>query len=80
MTPTTETPQRPASFPPQHQNNQPGIEMNMNPRPEAESPVYKPAGKLTGKGVAASGPSVSVRLYRSWEGHPALDLRGGCGD
>ncbi|OXS53818.1 NAD(P)-dependent oxidoreductase [Cohnella sp. CIP 111063] len=55
MTPTTETPQRPTSFPPQHQNNQPGIEQNMNPLPEAESPVYKPAGKLTGKVALVTG-------------------------
>ncbi|QTH44270.1 SDR family oxidoreductase [Cohnella sp. LGH] len=49
------SPERPASFPPQHQNNQPGIEMNMNPRPEAESPVYKPAGKLIGKVALITG-------------------------
>jgi len=55
MIPTTETPQRPTSFPPQHQNNQPGIEQNMNPLPEAESPVYKPAGKLTGKVALVTG-------------------------
>lgn len=52
---TSTTPQRPSSFPPQHQNAQPGIEQNMNPLPEAESPVYKPAGKLTGKVAIISG-------------------------
>lgn len=52
---STQTPQRPASFPPQHQNQQPGIEQNMNPLPEAESPVYHPAGKLMGKVAIVSG-------------------------
>jgi len=51
----TQTPQRPTSFPPQHQNQQPGIEQNMNPLPEAESPIYKPAGKLMGKVAIISG-------------------------
>ncbi|RKP54027.1 glucose 1-dehydrogenase [Cohnella endophytica] len=51
----TPTPQRPTSFPPQHQNRQPGIELNMNPAPEAESPIYKPAGKLMGKVAIVSG-------------------------
>ncbi|TFE23530.1 SDR family oxidoreductase [Cohnella luojiensis] len=52
---STQTPQRPGSFPPQHQNQQPGIEKNMNPLPEAESPVYRSAGKLTGKVAIISG-------------------------
>ncbi|XID93394.1 SDR family oxidoreductase [Paenibacillaceae bacterium WGS1546] len=52
---TTTTTQRPSSFPPQHQNAQPGIEQNMNPLPEAESPVYKPAGKLTDKVAIVTG-------------------------
>jgi NAD(P)-dependent dehydrogenase (short-subunit alcohol dehydrogenase family) len=61
MTQSSETqsnnamPQRPTSFPPQHQNRQPGIQQNMNPLPEAESPVYRPAGKLTGKVAIVSG-------------------------
>ncbi|MFC4599576.1 SDR family oxidoreductase [Cohnella hongkongensis] len=55
MTSTTATPRRPTSFPPQHQNAQPGIEQNMNPKPESESPVYKPAGKLTGKAALVTG-------------------------
>jgi len=55
MTAATGTPQRPASFPPQHQNNQPGIEKDMNPLPESESPVYKPAGKLASKVALVSG-------------------------
>jgi NAD(P)-dependent dehydrogenase (short-subunit alcohol dehydrogenase family) len=51
----TKAPERPSSFPPQHQNQQPGIQQNMNPLPEAESPVYRPAGKLTGKVAIVSG-------------------------
>jgi NAD(P)-dependent dehydrogenase (short-subunit alcohol dehydrogenase family) len=51
----TQTPQRPGSFPPQHQNRQPGLEKDMNPLPEAESPVYHPAGKLMGKVAIVSG-------------------------
>lgn len=51
----TQTPQRPASFPPQHQDRQPGLEKDMNPLPEAESPVYRPAGKLNGKVAIVSG-------------------------
>lgn len=54
-TQTDGTPQRPTSFPPQHQNQQPGIQQNMNPLPEAESPVYRPAGKLMGKVAIVSG-------------------------
>jgi NAD(P)-dependent dehydrogenase (short-subunit alcohol dehydrogenase family) len=51
----TQTPQRPGSFPPQHQDRQPGLEKDMNPLPEAESPVYLPAGKLRGKVAIVSG-------------------------
>jgi NAD(P)-dependent dehydrogenase (short-subunit alcohol dehydrogenase family) len=46
---------RPSSFPPQHQNVQPGIEANMNPLPEAESPAYRAAGKLNGKVAIVTG-------------------------
>ncbi|WP_239614967.1 SDR family oxidoreductase [Cohnella mopanensis] len=53
--PNLQTPQRPTSFPPQHQNQQPGIQQNMNPLPEAESPIYRPAGKLMGKVAIVSG-------------------------
>lgn len=49
------TQQRPGSFPPQHQNRQPGLEKDMNPLPEAESPTYLPAGKLKGKVAVISG-------------------------
>ncbi|WP_407644680.1 SDR family oxidoreductase [Cohnella cholangitidis] len=54
-TPSSSSPQRPSSFPPQHQNHQPGIQQYMNPLPEAESPVYRPAGKLMGKVAIVSG-------------------------
>jgi len=54
-TTTVSAPQRPGSFPAQHQNRQPGIEQAMNPAPESESPVYKPAGKLIGKVALVSG-------------------------
>ncbi|TJY41059.1 glucose 1-dehydrogenase [Cohnella pontilimi] len=49
------TPQRPDSFPPQHQNRQPGLETEMTPKPEAESPAYRPGGKLKGKVALISG-------------------------
>jgi NAD(P)-dependent dehydrogenase (short-subunit alcohol dehydrogenase family) len=45
----------PKQFPPQHQNQQPGIESVMDPVPMAESPTYKPAGKLNGKVALISG-------------------------
>jgi NAD(P)-dependent dehydrogenase (short-subunit alcohol dehydrogenase family) len=64
--PAGSTPQRPGSFPEQHQNRQPGLQADMNPRPEAESPTYLPAGKLKGKvaivtgGDSGIGRSVSI--------------------
>jgi NAD(P)-dependent dehydrogenase (short-subunit alcohol dehydrogenase family) len=45
----------PASFPPQHQDRRPGIESEMNPRPQFASPAYKPAGKLEGKAAIITG-------------------------
>lgn len=54
-TPPTGSPQRPTSFPPQHQNRMPGIEQEMNPRPESESPIYFAAGKLQGKVAIITG-------------------------
>ena len=48
-------PRRPRSFPPQHQDHQPGLESDMRPLPEAESPTYRPAGKLQGKAALISG-------------------------
>ncbi|WP_027091724.1 SDR family oxidoreductase [Cohnella thermotolerans] len=51
----TPAPNRPDHFPPQHQDRQPGLESDMYPRPEAESPVYRPAGKLAGKVAVITG-------------------------
>ncbi|BBH19182.1 NAD(P)-dependent oxidoreductase [Paenibacillus baekrokdamisoli] len=48
-------PVRPTSFPPQHQDRQPGLQAVMNPIPQSDSPVYRPAGKLEGKVALISG-------------------------
>ncbi|WP_245693042.1 hypothetical protein [Sporomusa acidovorans] len=42
-------------FPPQHQNQQPGIESQMNPRPVAIWDNYRPSGKLENKTALISG-------------------------
>jgi NAD(P)-dependent dehydrogenase (short-subunit alcohol dehydrogenase family) len=42
-------------FPPQHQNQQPGIEAQMNPRPVFEHAQYKAAGKLKDKVALITG-------------------------
>ncbi|MEF2243534.1 SDR family oxidoreductase [Paenibacillus sp. IITD108] len=42
-------------FPPQHQNQQPGIEAQMNPLPVYESASYKAAEKLSGKVAIITG-------------------------
>ncbi len=42
-------------FPAQHQNRQPGVESEMNPRPIAISPEYKASGKLIGKTAIITG-------------------------
>ncbi|WP_251554358.1 SDR family oxidoreductase [Neobacillus muris] len=47
--------QKKPSFPPQHQNHQPGMESEMNPRPLSVGPEYKAAGKLTGKTALITG-------------------------
>ncbi|NBD25881.1 SDR family oxidoreductase [Paenibacillus glycinis] len=52
---TQQQPKRPTSFPPQHQDRQPGLESEMNPRPQFQSEAYKPAGKLAGKVAAITG-------------------------
>ncbi|WP_248925563.1 SDR family oxidoreductase [Paenibacillus hamazuiensis] len=49
------TTQEKQTFPPQHQNQQPGIESQMNPLPAFEDNRYKPAGKLTGKVAVITG-------------------------
>ncbi|QHW34133.1 SDR family oxidoreductase [Paenibacillus rhizovicinus] len=46
---------RPSSFPPQHQDRQPGLESDMNPRPQFQSDSYKAAGKLNGKVAVITG-------------------------
>ena len=43
------------TLPPQHQDQQPGVESEMNPLPEYESSSYKPAGKLKGKAAIITG-------------------------
>ncbi|WP_274362276.1 SDR family oxidoreductase [Paenibacillus thermotolerans] len=51
----TECKEKPIAFPPQHQRGQPGIEAYMAPRPIAENPYYRPAGKLYGKTAIITG-------------------------
>jgi NAD(P)-dependent dehydrogenase (short-subunit alcohol dehydrogenase family) len=41
--------QVPITFPPQHQDVQPGLEYLMNPMPISDNPRYKGSGKLAGK-------------------------------
>ncbi|MEC0248312.1 SDR family oxidoreductase [Paenibacillus chitinolyticus] len=43
------------TFPPQHQNNQPGIETQMTPQPQFEDSKYRPAGKLKCKVALITG-------------------------
>lgn len=43
------------SFPPQHQNRQPGLQSEMQPRPEAEARNYRGSGKLDGKVALVTG-------------------------
>ena len=43
------------SFPPQHQERQPGIEAEMTPRPKDEAKGYKAAGRFTGWSVLITG-------------------------
>jgi NAD(P)-dependent dehydrogenase (short-subunit alcohol dehydrogenase family) len=60
------------SFPPQHQNHQPGVENEMNPRPISVDPNYKAGGKLAGKTAIItggdSGIGKSVAIYFAKEG------------
>jgi NAD(P)-dependent dehydrogenase (short-subunit alcohol dehydrogenase family) len=64
--------QQKKTFPPQHQNRQPGIESEMNPRPISVGPNYKSAGKLAGKTAIItggdSGIGKSVAIYFAKEG------------
>lgn len=50
-----ELPQVPTQFPPQHQDQQPGIESLMVPKPIIENPNYKAAGKLENKVAVITG-------------------------
>ncbi|MCL2055993.1 MAG: SDR family oxidoreductase [Oscillospiraceae bacterium] len=43
------------TFPPQHQNRQPGRESEMDPRPVYDDPGYKAAGKLEGRRAVITG-------------------------
>lgn len=52
---TAATTQPQQTFPPQHQNRQPGIESQMNPRPVFEDKQYKASGKLLGKTALITG-------------------------
>ncbi|QHT62103.1 SDR family oxidoreductase [Paenibacillus lycopersici] len=52
---TNQRTDRPTSFPPQHQNRQPGLESDMTPKPRFQSESYKAAGKLSGKVAVVTG-------------------------
>jgi NAD(P)-dependent dehydrogenase (short-subunit alcohol dehydrogenase family) len=47
--------ENPNQKPPQHQDDQPGIQSEMVPKPEIVKPNYKPSGKLTGKKTLITG-------------------------
>lgn len=49
------TQQTQTTFPPQHQHQRPGIESEMNPKPQFQGHAYKPAGKLSGKVAVITG-------------------------
>ncbi len=51
----TQCKQVPITFPPQHQNVQPGLEYVMNPIPISDNPKYKGSGKLKGKVAIITG-------------------------
>jgi len=60
------------TFPPQHQNQQPGIQTEMHPAPTEVSANYKGSGKLAGKTAIItggdSGIGRSVSIYYAKEG------------
>ncbi|MBG9795226.1 dehydrogenase [Paenibacillus dendritiformis] len=51
----TKCEEQPITFPPQHQNQQPGLEYVMCPRPIAENPNYAGSGKLRDRAVLITG-------------------------
>jgi len=51
----TECEEKPMTFPPQHQNRQPGLEYVMTPRPIYENPSYTGSGKLRGRTAIITG-------------------------
>lgn len=51
----TKCKQVPITFPPQHQDTQPGLEYVMNPIPISDNPDYKGSGKLTDKVAIITG-------------------------
>jgi NAD(P)-dependent dehydrogenase (short-subunit alcohol dehydrogenase family) len=63
---------QPQSFPPQHQQRQPGIEAEMTPKPQDEARDYKAAGKFKGKVALItggdSGIGKSVAIHYAKEG------------
>lgn len=60
------------AFPPQHQERQPGVEIEMDPNPESVKSDYKGSGKLKGKTAIItggdSGIGKSVAIYYAKEG------------
>lgn len=48
-------PQPHNTFPPQHQDRQPGREAEMNPPPQYDNPAYRAAGKLAGSRALITG-------------------------
>jgi NAD(P)-dependent dehydrogenase (short-subunit alcohol dehydrogenase family) len=46
---------RPPALPPQHQDQQPGLESEMRPRPQSGVSAYRAAGKLDGKVALVTG-------------------------
>lgn len=57
---STNTQQNQKTMPAQHQDQRPGIESEMHPRPEFEKPEYKAACKLTGKVALITGVTAEL--------------------